>query len=74
MCFNHGLSFAQLPDRQTGVVRKPNLRQKPELGLAVGMRHIDVQALFLPRKEEKPELAISNDCWSHAMDFSPAWR
>jgi hypothetical protein len=42
-------------------------RLKPELGLAMRVRHMDVHSRLFARKEEEAEGAIADDCWCHVV-------
>ncbi len=47
------------------MVSQRHLRKKPELGLAVCMRNMHVNARLFARKEEEAKLTVTNNGWRH---------
>ena len=70
MCLDDGLSIGNLLWRESGRSSQVNYGCEPELGLAIGVRHMYMDARLLPGEEEKPEGAIANDCWCHAQTLA----
>lgn len=57
----------QLALGQASVGGQRDAKLKPELGLAIRVRHTDVHSLLFARKEEEPEGTIADDCWCHVV-------
>ena len=62
---DYGLRFPQLPVIEARAGREMNMRREPELRLAVGMRHMHMNARFLSREEKKPERAFAENGGRH---------
>jgi hypothetical protein len=65
MSFNDCLSLAYLQARQTYVLGQVYRWRKPELCLAFGVRHMDVNPSLLAGEEKQSELAIADDSGCH---------
>ena len=64
------LGLTNLSCRKTGMVRQRYLRRKPELGLAVCMRNVHVNAGLFSRKKEETKLPVANNGWCHIRTVS----
>jgi hypothetical protein len=60
--FDYELGLPELGRRQADVDRQVNRGLQPELGFAIGVRDMDVNARFFSRKEEQAERTVANNC------------
>ena len=73
MCLDNHLRVIALSGRQTCMVRQANLRREPELGLAIRVRNVDMDARFFAGEEKESELSVSYNCGCHrATVLQPA--
>jgi hypothetical protein len=54
------------------VLRKLNLRLKPELRFSFNVVHMHMGSEFLPREEEKPKTFLSEDCRAYEDILHPS--
>src|SRR5437773_9563852 len=55
------LGVSELACRQTRLRRQFHARRKPELSLAVGMRHVHMHSRLFARKEEEPIRTVADN-------------
>jgi uncharacterized SAM-dependent methyltransferase len=72
VCLDNHLRFMALFERQACMVRQANLRCKPELGLTIRVRNMDMNARFFAGKEKKSELSVSYNCRRHRANCTAA--
>ena len=65
MRVHNGFRLTNLSHGKTSMVSQRHLRKKPELGLAVWMRNMHVNARLFARKEEEAKLTVTNNGWCH---------